>query len=88
MLIFHTTTTEKDMQNDSNQTKMLLVSENIQQNQEQIDDGAFYIKNENWGTWKSFNKEGTPLVTALTREECINSTRFYLKSLQENSRSI
>jgi len=33
--------------------------------------------------WHSYDKEGRGLVSALTEEDCIRSTRFYLKGLQE-----
>jgi hypothetical protein len=33
--------------------------------------------------WYSTDKEGKGLITALTEEECVKATRFYLKGLQE-----
>lgn len=33
--------------------------------------------------WHSFNKEGKGLVSALTEQDCIRATRFYLKGLQD-----
>lgn len=57
-------------------------SSDSKQNQELIDD-CFYVEQKKWGTWDSKNKEGKNLITALTREECIKATRFYLKGLQE-----
>ena len=33
--------------------------------------------------WKSFLKDGTPIISALTKEVCISATRFYLKGKQE-----
>ena len=33
--------------------------------------------------WKSESRKGEKLVTALTKEECISATRFYLKGRQE-----
>ena len=77
-------TTENDTPNDSNQTKTLLVSENIPPNQELIDD-CFYVSEQRWKTWNSYDKEGKSLITSLTKEECINATRFYLKSLQDGT---
>lgn len=46
-------------------------------------DGAFYVEECAWGTWKSYDKDGKPLVTSLTSETCIAATRFYCKGLQE-----
>lgn len=46
-------------------------------------DEAFYIEESNWKTWKSYDKNGKPLVTSLTSESCIAATRFYCKGLQE-----
>lgn len=46
-------------------------------------DEAFYIEESNWKTWKSYDKNGKPLVTSLTSEACIAATRFYCKGLQE-----
>ena len=47
------------------------------------DDGAFYVEQSNWKTWKSFDKDRNALVTSLTQETCIAATRFYCKGLQE-----
>lgn len=49
---------------------------------ELIDD-AFYVKQQRWGTWDSYDKDGKGLVTSLTEEQCISATRFYLKGRQE-----
>lgn len=49
---------------------------------ELIDD-AFYVEEQRWGTWNSYNKEGKALLTSLTEEACIRATRFYLKGMQE-----
>lgn len=46
-------------------------------------DDAFYVIQSRWKTWKSFDKNEKPLITSLTEEECVKSTRFYLKGLQE-----
>lgn len=75
-------TTENATPNDSNQTKTLLVSENIQQNRELIDD-CFYVSEQRWKTWNSYDMEGKAIITSLTREECIKATRCYLKWQQE-----
>jgi len=49
---------------------------------ELIDD-VFYVEEQRWGTWNSYNKEGKALLTSLTEEACIRATRFYLKGMQE-----
>ena len=46
-------------------------------------DGCFTVDKARWGTWRSFDREGKPIITSLTEQECIRATRFYLKSLQE-----
>ena len=49
---------------------------------ELIDD-AFYVEESTWKTWRSYDKDGKPLVASLTSEACIAATRFYCKGLQE-----
>ena len=49
----------------------------------QLIDEAFYVEQSNWKTWKSYDKDGNPLVTSLTTEDCVAATRFYCKGLQE-----
>jgi len=49
----------------------------------QLIDDAFYVEESTWKTWKSFDKDGKPLVTSLTSENCIAATRAYLKWQQE-----
>lgn len=51
-------------------------------NKEWIDD-AFRVEETRWKTWRSFDKDGKELITALHRDACINATRFYLKGRQE-----
>lgn len=46
-------------------------------------DDAFRVEETRWKTWRSYTKEGKELVTALTEDQCISGTRFYLKGLQE-----
>jgi hypothetical protein len=46
-------------------------------------DDAFFIKQQKWGTWDSYDKDENPLITSLTEESCIAATRFYLKGKQE-----
>lgn len=45
-------------------------------------DDAFYVK-EGRFLWESYDKDGKGLVSALTEEDCISGTRFYLKGKQE-----
>ena len=47
------------------------------------DDGAFYIEEKRWGTWQSHYPDGSGIITSLTEEQCVKSTRWYLKCLQE-----
>jgi hypothetical protein len=49
---------------------------------ELIDD-CFWVKRQRWGTFVSVHKDGHQIITALTEELCIASTRWYLKSKQE-----
>ena len=46
-------------------------------------DDAFRVEETRWKTWRSYTKEGKELVTALSEDQCISGTRFYLKGLQE-----
>lgn len=48
-----------------------------------IIDDSFYIKQKKWGTFQSYDKDGNGIITALTEELCISSTRWYLKYKQE-----
>jgi hypothetical protein len=52
-------------------------------NEKNLIDEAFYVEQSAWKTWKSYDKDGKPLVTSLTSETCIAATRFYCKGLQE-----
>ena len=47
-------------------------------------DGCFYVVEKRYGTFDSFDKDGKCIITALTEENCIASTRFMLKLKQEN----
>ena len=51
--------------------------------QKTLIDDCFYVEQSNWKTWKSYDKDGKPLVTSLTSEDCIAATRQYLKWKQE-----
>ena len=48
-------------------------------------DDCFYVEQKKWGTWDSYDKDGKCIITSLTEEECVKSTRYYLKLKQENS---
>jgi hypothetical protein len=51
--------------------------------EKQLIDDAFYVENKKWGTCDSYTPEGKCIITALTEEECIRATRWYLKAKQE-----
>jgi hypothetical protein len=46
-------------------------------------DDAFYVKQQRWGTWDSYDKDDKPLITSINEHLCIEATRFYLKGRQE-----
>jgi hypothetical protein len=46
-------------------------------------DDTFYVEETDWKTWKSYDKDGKPLIASLTQESCISATRCYCKWLQE-----
>jgi hypothetical protein len=52
------------------------------QEQKLIDD-CFYVDQKKYGLWYSTDKDGNGLITALTEDQCISGTRFYLKGRQE-----
>ena len=52
--------------------------------EKQLYDDAFYVTHQKYGLWKSFDKDDNPLVTSLTEEDCVRSSRFYLQLKQEN----
>ena len=47
-------------------------------------DDCFYIEKARWDVYHSYDKEQKRIITSLTEEGCINATRYYLKSKQEN----
>ena len=51
--------------------------------QKTLIDDCFYVEQSTWKTWRSFDKDGKPLVASLTSEACIAATRFYCKGIQE-----
>ena len=46
-------------------------------------DDAFRVYKTKYGLWHSAAKNGEELVTAMTEDQCISGTRFYLKGRQE-----
>ena len=52
--------------------------------EKQLIDEAFYVEQKKYGLWDSYDKDGKGIITALTEEECVTSTRFMLKLKQEN----
>lgn len=46
-------------------------------------DECFRVQQGKIGLWYSYDKENKGLITALTKEQCISGTRFYLKGLQD-----
>ena len=50
--------------------------------EQKLIDDCFYVK-QGRVLWESYDKEGNGLVSALTEDECISGTRFYLKGRQE-----
>ena len=46
-------------------------------------DDAFYLEEKKYGLWSSTDKEGNVIITSLTEEDCVRSTRWYLKAKQE-----
>lgn len=46
-------------------------------------DDVFWIKRQRWGTYVSVLRDGSHLITALSEEQCLSSTRWYLKAKQD-----
>jgi len=55
----------------------------VSQQTENLIDGCFSVQQARWGTWRSFDAEGKEVITALTEDECVRATRWYLKAKQE-----
>jgi hypothetical protein len=53
--------------------------------EKQLIDDCFYIEEKRWGTWQSYYKDGAGIITSLTEDECVRSTRYYLKWKQEGA---
>jgi hypothetical protein len=46
-------------------------------------DDCFRVYKTEYGLWHSVTKEDRELVTGLTKDVCVQMTRFYLKGEQE-----
>lgn len=46
-------------------------------------DECFRVEETRFGLWNSYDKEGNLILTTLRKENCIFSTRSYLKMKQE-----
>jgi hypothetical protein len=46
-------------------------------------DDAFTVRKQKWGTYVSYDEEGTELITSLTEELCVSATRWWLKARQD-----
>lgn len=53
----------------------------------QLIDDCFYVEESKIKTWKSYREDGSEIITSLTKENCINATRFYLKDYQDRNAS-
>ena len=51
--------------------------------EQQLIDDAFYVKQQKWGTFDSYDKDDKCIITSLTEESCVAATRWYLKQKQE-----
>ena len=45
-------------------------------------DECFRVTKERF-LWTSYNKDGSGIISSLTKDQCIDATRFYLKGKQE-----
>ena len=50
-------------------------------------DDAFYVEKARF-LWNGVDKEGKNLVSALTEEDCVRATRFYLKLKQDEKNGL
>lgn len=54
-----------------------------QENGVELIDGAFSVRKQKWGTYVSYDEEGSELITSLTEELCVSATRWWLKARQD-----
>jgi hypothetical protein len=45
--------------------------------------GKFRVEQKRFGTWTSYSKDGEGILTTLSKEHLISSTRWYLQAKQE-----
>ena len=45
--------------------------------------GKFRVAQKRFGTWSSYDKDGQGILTTLSKEHLISSTRWYLQAKQE-----
>ena len=45
--------------------------------------GKFRVEQKRFGTWSSYDKDGQGILTTLSKEHLISSTRWYLQAKQE-----
>ena len=46
--------------------------------------GTYRVEKKRFGTWTSYSKDGTPLVTGGTRDAVIQGTAFHLEGVATN----
>ena len=46
-------------------------------------DNCFRVEQKRFGTWSSYDKDGQGILTTLSKEHLISSTRWYLRAKQE-----
>ena len=46
--------------------------------------GEFRVEKKRFGTWTSYGKDGTPLITGLTREAVTQGTPHHLEGVATN----
>ena len=46
-------------------------------------DNCFRVEQKRFGTWTSYSKDGEGILTTLSKEHLISSTRWYLRAKQE-----
>jgi len=46
--------------------------------------GEFRVEQKRFGTWTSYSKDGTALITGLTREVVLQGTPFHLEGVATN----
>ena len=59
------------------------MSEHLEIAEHEWIDDCFRVYETKYGLWHSAMKDGRELITALTKDVCIDMTRFHLKGEQE-----